>query len=325
MSQTQTGLPQFGDRLVAAVRDKRSHVVLGLDPHLDILNRRLPERVFTDRGRTADEIARVMLAAVDAAADLVAAVKINVAFFERLGPAGLAGYEGLVEAAAGRGVLVISDAKRGDIGSTAEAYAAYHLGPATDPAGGATGALVSWFRGADAMTVSPYLGADSLAPFTARIAAGRGLFVLVRTSNPGSAALQEATVTSGAGPVPLFVRVAESLDGLDGDPAGAHGYRAVGFVVGLTQEDAARRLRAPFRQHYFLVPGYGAQGGSAAAAAPFFNDDGLGAVVAASRSLLFTSDDEPGAKSWQAAVRAATEAMRDDVNAALSNAGKLAW
>jgi orotidine-5'-phosphate decarboxylase len=237
---------------------------------------------------------------IDAVRDLAVAVKPNTAFFERYGAAG---WDALLETcrrAKKAGLLVIADAKRGDVGHTAEAYADALLGDLPDTLG----------PHVDAVTVNPYLGADGIAPFSARArASGKGIFVLVRTSNPSAAAIQDADV----GGRPLYLRVADLVGEWGKGLQGSAGFGPVGAVVGATAPEQARRIREALPGAFFLVPGYGAQGGGLEGLRPCFLPGGLGAVVNASRSIIFAR--EGGGGDWTAAVRDAAKEAREELEA----------
>jgi orotidine-5'-phosphate decarboxylase len=286
----------FADRLEEAIRAKRSPLCVGLDPRLD----RTPEDVRRAAGGDAGEmLLRFCRDACEAVAPHAACVKPNVAFFEEHGLPGMRAYAALLRDARSMGLLVIADVKRGDMGSTAESYARAHLSPGGD------------FE-ADAVTLNPYLGADALAPFVAQAErAGRGLYVLVRTSNPGAKDLQDLD----CGGAPLFERTAALVRRLGEGRVGRSGLSCVGAVVGATWPEEARRLRALLPQAPFLVPGYGAQGGTAADAAAAFLPEGRGAVVNASRSVLYPS--APSGAPWRESVAAAAAAAREDLDAAV--------
>jgi orotidine-5'-phosphate decarboxylase len=276
---------RFSDRLARAVRQVGSPLVVGIDPWPE----RLPGRGGgdLDRAATAELTRRFGLAVVRAAAGQVAAVKPQFAFFEQQGPAGMAALAEVCGAARDHGLLVIGDAKRGDIGTTAAAYAAATLGPdAPFPC--------------DALTVSPFLGPDSLTPFLdAALAGDRGLFVLLRTSNAASARWQS----------PVVEDLARWID----DENARHGaYGPVGAVVGATHPAEGEALRAAMPHTWFLVPGFGAQGGTAADARRMLRPDGLGALVNSSRGATFPAGPDPAfeadPEAWMrvriAAVRA---------------------
>lgn len=241
---------------------------------------------------------------IDAISDVVPVVKPQVAFFEQLGPAGLIALANIIDHATASGLLVLLDAKRNDIGSTAEAYAAGYLGPASP-----------WR--CDSLTVSPYLGDDSLDPFVAACdKTASGIFVLVKTSNPGGGFLQDQLVDGE----PIYRRVARWVMQTNQQRLGASGYGPVGAVVGATYPDQLAQLRAEMPGAIILIPGYGAQGGAAADVAGGFDAHGNGAIVNNSRHILFAYqrpefEGKYGAKKWQEAARAATIAMNDQLNA----------
>jgi orotidine-5'-phosphate decarboxylase len=295
-------------------------VVVGLDPDLG----RMPPCVLPDLPDEAGDPAAAARsvtdfnrAIIDAVADLVPAVKPQVAFYERLGLDGLEAYAATIEHAHRRGLLVIGDVKRGDIGSTAAAYAEGHLGE-PPPATGRSGLT------ADAVTVNPYLGRDGVAPFIECASRhGRGLFVLVKTSNPSSGELQDLAVAGDGGHRTLHEVVA-SLVARWGTEAGvgASGYSPVGAVVGATYPDHARRLRRLMPHAIFLVPGYGAQGGGAADVVPCFDRRGLGAVVSASRSVLYAWQRSGEGDRFTEHARLEVQRMIADITAALRRSGR---
>jgi orotidine-5'-phosphate decarboxylase len=292
----------FADRLIEGIRAKDSRCIVGLDPRID----QMP--AFVSSGGTREAICGAITEfhelVLDAVADLVPAVKPQLAFFEQYGVAGMQAFENTVRAARQRGLLVIADGKRNDISSTAEAYANAYLGEdAFD---------------CDALTVTPYLGRDSLVPFVeACKKRGKGLFVVLKTSNPGSKDFQDQRLeTTGR---PLYESIASALNELGGDLVGESGYSSVGAVIGATFPEEGRRLRQLMPKAQILVPGYGAQGGSARAAAECFNDDGLGAIVSSSRGTTYAFGD-PGISrdAFVRSVRKNTRQMIDDVNAAVT-------
>ena len=268
----------FADKLAAAVRRNHSLVCVGLDVD--------PTRVPAPVRERADWIGYFNVAIVEATADLVCCYKPNLAFYEALGAEGWQGLRQTL-AAVPPDVPVLLDAKRGDIGSTAEAYAR---------------ALFEDLGG-DAATVSPYLGFDAVEPFLAY--RDRGVFVLCKTSNPGAADFQDLPCEVGGQRRPLFEHVARAAVGWS-----RHG--SVGLVVGATQSRAFRAVRAIAPDLPLLVPGVGAQGGDLAVAVrEGLNAAGAGILVASSRAVLYASSDD----DWQAAARAAAAELRDAINA----------
>jgi len=243
-------------------------------------------------------------ASIDGLADVVPACKIQVAFYEALGPEGIQTLWETAAHAKAKGLLVISDAKRGDIGSTAEAYARAHLGTQGPDWNAWTG------FDADALTVNPYPGMDTLAPYLGYCSgSGKGLFVLVKTSNPGSADFQDLEVPGGA----LYEHIARALRPLADRYRGDSGLSSVGAVVGATHPEHVRRVREILPDSFLLVPGVGPQGGTAQTAAAAFRRDSQGAIVSASRAILYAFREEPYASRYgeDGFAEAAREAVLD--------------
>ena len=304
---------QYSQRLHAAVAAKRTAALVGLDPRLD----QLPPAVLRDAGldpdapdvadrdRAAAAFAAFCTGLIDAVAPLVPAVKPQSAFFEELGPPGVAALSAVIRHARAAGLLVILDAKRGDIGSTAEAYARGLLGGADPPHDGM----------ADALTVNPFLGPDTLEPFVSVAAQrGAGIYVLVKTSNPGSGAFQGVTADG----LSVTDRVAAEVERLAADTAGPDGYGCVGAVVGATYPAELAALRSAMPHAPLLVPGYGSQGGTAAGVRSALDADGRGALVNSSRGINFAFRRDPwaaefGPDGWPAAAAAATRTMIADL------------
>jgi orotidine-5'-phosphate decarboxylase len=284
----------FGDRMVDAVERKSSCVVAGLDPRIDSLPDALRARAAKSRADAAQAILDFNLAVLDAVAPHCVAVKPQSAFYEALGWEGVRAYAETVRAARERDLIVIGDVKRGDIGSTAEAYAEGHL---------------DLFQ-SDSVTVNPYLGIDGIAPFLKRAEAGQGVFVLVKTSNPSSVELQDLE----SGGRPIYEHVAALVHTWGEKSVGRSGYSAAGAVVGATFPEAAARLRGMMPNAIFLVPGYGAQGATARDCRPCFDARGRGAVVNSSRGIIFAYGKNGGA-SWAQAVRDAARKMQQELEA----------
>lgn len=292
----------FADRLFAAIRRAGNPVLVGLDPRAESL----PPGLISGNGLEAT--ARGYLAfcrgVIDVVAPLVAAVKPQAAFFEQLGPAGCVALGDVMKYAASKGMLVILDGKRNDIGSTAQGYAEGYLGP---------GEASPW--GADALTVSPYLGDDSLTPFVeVAKARGAGIFVLVKTSNPGGKRFQDI-VADGR---PIYRHVADYVESLATQTAGTGGYGLVGAVVGATYPQQLAELRQAMPHTWLLIPGFGAQGGTAKDCAAALDERGLGAIVNNSRGIIFAHARKEyagrfGPGRWQEAVEAATREMIDQL------------
>lgn len=307
-------MTQFADRLAAAVERRRTPVMVGLDPRADSLPRGLlADDQRRDPQAVADAFERFSCGVIDVVRELVPVVKPQAAFFEQYGPAGMTALARVIDYARRHGLLVVLDGKRNDIGTTATAYAEAYLGaPPASP----------W--GADALTVSPYLGDDSLTPFVdvAR-ERGAGIFVLVKTSNPGGRMLQDLMIDGR----PLYRVVGDYVEQLAAATCGDSGYGAVGAVVGATYPEQAAELRAAMPHTWFLVPGFGAQGGTARDVAAAFDASGRGAIVNNSRGIIFAHaakayKERFGDTRWQAAVEAATRDMIQQL-AADSPAGRL--
>lgn len=327
MSPEDGGL-NFADRLFAAVLEKESPLVVGIDPD----PRQIPPQVFGRprpnegvRAFLARGVQRFSEAIIAAVAPHACAVKPQLAYFERLGPDGLGAYEAVVACARAHGLLVIADGKRGDIASTASQYAAAYLGegPGRPAAGEGAGEAEKWLTAADlegpkadALTVNGYMGRDSLAPFLNALDWGRGAFVLVKTSNPSSGDLQDRRLLAeGEGPgepgqgaaVSVAELVGGWLEAYNRERAGTWGYGPLGAVVGATFPDELTRLRRALPHTPFLVPGFGAQGGGIGDVAGGFDGRGLGAVVNASRSVLYAYRDSGEQAFDRAAARKARE------------------
>jgi orotidine-5'-phosphate decarboxylase len=283
----------FSDRLAEAVERKRTQLVVGLDPRVDLLPVELGGEAVLGRAGAAAAVTRFCRGIVDAVAPYAVAVKPQVAFYEALGADGWAALEDACAYARDAGMLVIADGKRGDIGSTARAYAAAFLEPR-----GPSPAL------ADALTVNPYLGGDAVDPFLAacrRHAAG--VFFLVRTSNAGAADLQDAVLADGR---PVWRHVADLVHEWGAELVGARGLSSVGAVVGATVPRAVGEARRAMPQAILLLPGVGAQGASPADVARAFTSGPASALVNASRSVIYAFRD--AGDDWRSA--AAREAAR---------------
>ena len=306
----------FADRLIAAVRRTKSPILVGIDLRAADLPTGILERYSTDRLGVANGFLEFGRGVVDAVAPLVPAVKFQAAFYEAYGPEGFRALHLTALYAHSKGLIVVFDGKRNDIGSTAEAYAQAYLG------GVETGAWHDAPWDVDAITVNPYLGSDGIVPFVKAAAAkNRGLFVLVRTSNPSAGDFQDL-VADGR---PLYRHVAEEVVKWGMDEKGNSGYSLVGAVVGATYPGQLAELRRILPGVLFLVPGFGAQGGSALDVAAAFDEEGLGAIVNNSRGLTFAYKRPEYSRfgtNWQRAIEEAVRAMAEDL-AANTNAGKL--
>ncbi|MEM6854937.1 MAG: orotidine-5'-phosphate decarboxylase [Planctomycetota bacterium] len=285
------------DRLLAACRSKGGPVCVGLDP---VLNK-LPDGLGGLEPIAAIE--KFCLEVIDAVAEHVPAIKPQIACFERYGSEGYAVYERVVTAGREAGLFVIGDAKRGDIGTSSAHYASGLLAGEEDSA-----------VGCDALTVNSYLGADGIEPFLKAAAlTGKGLFALVRTSNPGGDKLQGLTLEDGR---TVAEAVADQVADLGCGELGSSGYSLLGAVVGATKPEDAVSLRQRMPQQLFLVPGFGAQGGSAEDVRACFKPDGTGALITASRSVIYAYNPADG--DWPAAVTQAAVELKQQINDILS-------
>ena len=311
-------MPCYADRLNAAVHARRTPALVGLDPRFADLPAELKQRDWSEPNAAAAHAAafeEFCFRVIDVVAPLVGVVKPQAAFFEECGPAGCRALARVIRRARQAGLMVICDAKRGDIGTTAEAYArAYLAGEDPDAA--------PW--AADALTVNPYLGRDTLEPFV-KVAEerGAGIYVLVRTSNPGAGTFQDL---SAAGQ-PIYRHVAMLVEDLAAATARGSEYGTVGAVVGATYPRELAELRAAMPHAPLLVPGYGSQGAGAGDVAAAFAPNGLGAVINSSRGIIFAYKREPFVEcfapdAWEQAIEAATREMIADL-AAKTPAGNL--
>lgn len=312
-------MPNYAARLDDAVRRKGTAALVGLDPRFDQLPQSIVAEAEKNPGDRHAVIARAFAlfckGIIDVVAPLVPAVKPQAAFFEEYGCSGVLALIDIVKYAREKELIVILDAKRGDIGSTAEAYARGLLA-GEDPD------AAPW--AADALTVNPYLGADTLEPFV-KVATERnaGIYVLVRTSNPGAKTFQDRQSDG----LPMYRHVAATVEQLAAQTANGGEFGIVGAVAGATWPQELAELRAAMPHAPFLVPGYGSQGGTAADVSAAFRPDGSGALVNSSRAINFAHLREPyasqyGVSRWQDAVEAATREMIADL-AANTPAGRL--
>jgi len=282
----------FADDLTAAIIDKHAPVCVGIDPSYERLPESIKRKFGDDQVAALREFCTEVIGAV---APIVPAIKPQIAYFEVHQSAGVKLYFDMIALARASGLMIIGDIKRSDIGSTAQAYARGHVSGENCP---------------DAVTVNGYLGSDGLTPFISEgDADGRGIFILVRTSNPSGAVIQDFADASGK---KFYQHMAEQVAALGRDSVGSSGLSRVGAVVGATYPDEARQLREMMPEQLFLVPGYGAQGATAADCAASFRPDGTGAIVNASRSVIYAFDKNPDV-DWRQAVGQAAGAFAADV------------
>ena len=298
MTQVETGTTVFGDRLVDCVDRRRSQLVLGLDPVVELLPVEVQGDAGDDPEARADAVARFCRGLIDAAAPSCVAVKPQLAFFEALGSHGMRAFENACAYAREAGLLVIADAKRGDIGSTARAYAAAYV----EPRDGRPPV-------ADAITVNPYLGRESVEPFLgAGKRHGAGVFILAKTSNAGSADVQDLRLRDGE---LVWQNVARLARDWGEDHVGEHGLSSVGLVIGATYPRAVGEARRLCPQQVFLLPGIGAQGAGPADVARAFTSGPATALVAASRAIDYAFRLRGG--DWRTAARLEAARLRNEI------------
>jgi orotidine-5'-phosphate decarboxylase len=300
-AQTQVAVANFADRLAEAVERKRSQLVVGLDPRLELIPVEVRGDAHLARAQAADAVRRYCCGLIDAVCPSVVAAKPQLAFFDALGADGFRAFEDVSAYARAAGLLVIADAKRGDIGSTARAYAT---------------AFVESQDGrepvADAVTVNPYLGRDSIEPFLhAARREGAGVFCVVKTSNAGSADVQDAVLTDGR---PVWQHVASLVAEWAEEAVGERGTSSIGAVVGATYPRAVGEARRLMPQSVLLLPGVGAQGATPADVARAFTSGPASALVSASRSIIYAY--RGGGVDWRTAAGAEASRLRDEVWAA---------
>ena len=305
------------NKLVEQIQKKDAPVVVGLDPMLGYVPEHLTKKAFEEYGETlegaAEAIWQYNKGIVDAVYDLIPAVKPQVAMYEQFGIPGMIAFKKTVDYCKEKGLVVIGDIKRGDIGSTSTAYAVGHLGKVT------VGSKQYYGFDEDFVTVNPYLGSDGVNPFIDVCKEEKkGLFILVKTSNPSSGEFQDRLIDGR----PLYELVGEKVAEWGAECMGDE-YSYIGAVVGATYPEMGKVLRKVMPKSYILVPGYGAQGGQGKDLVHFFNEDGLGAIVNSSRGIIAAYKQEAyakfGAENFGEASRAAVEAMVKDINGALES------
>lgn len=313
----------FIDKLVSKIRKLNNPTVVGLDPRLEYIPGCITKKVFKEHGDgfsgAAEALIQFNRMLIDAVCDIVPAVKPQLAYYEMYGAEGIRAFEETCRYAGSRGMLVIADGKRNDIGSTAQAYSCAYLGT-TLIAG-----LERRAFSADALTVNPYLGYDGIKPFIDDCEKNeKGVFILVKTSNKSSGQLQDLVLEDGRR---VYEKVAEMVNEYASALTGECGYSSIGAVVGATYPEQAKILRRIMKKAYILVPGYGSQGGTAADAANAFDDDGLGALINASRSVMCAWKAERwegkyDESAFDSAARAEAVRMRDEINDVLQSRSK---
>ncbi|GAB6106869.1 orotidine-5'-phosphate decarboxylase [Fusibacter bizertensis] len=308
----------LSDKLIKMIIEKRSPIVVGLDPRLENLPSEITRKHFLKYGETfkaaAESILEFNKGIIDAVCDLVPAVKPQIAFYEQYGLEGMWAYQQTCAYAKTKGLIVVADVKRGDIGSTSKAYSIAHLGKTK-----IGNSYHSAFE-ADFATVNPYLGDDCMKEFMEEVKTfDKGLFILVKTSNKTSGQIQDLQIDDEK----VYEKVAALVSAWNETLCGEMGYSQIGAVVGATYPDELDRLRTKMPKAIFLVPGYGAQGGSANDVVGAFNSDGLGALVNSSRGIIFAFENTE--MNYMEAAKLATIEMKNAINDALEKVGKKYW
>lgn len=301
------------DLLVKKIKEKGNPSVAGLDPKLDYVPMYIRQKAYKEYGKTLEAAGEAIWefnkGLIDALYDIVPAIKPQSAFYEMYGLPGEIALHKTIEYAKEKGLYIILDVKRNDIGSTAEAYSKAYLGSVDIDGNSVEPCPV------DCVTVNPYLGTDGIKPFVDDCKSlDKAIFALVKTSNPSSGELQDMI----SGDKHIYEHMAELVNKWNADTIGESGYGAVGAVVGATYPEQASVLRSIMKQSYFLVPGYGAQGGGAKGVLPCFNDDGLGAIVNSSRGIMCAyKQGDWKEEQFAEAARAEAIRMKDDITGVL--------
>ncbi len=305
------------DLLIDKIKKTNAPIVVGLDPMMKFVPDYIKEKCFAEYGETPEGAAEAVFeynkGIVDAVYDLIPAVKPQIAMYEQFGIPGLVAYKRTVDYCKEKGLIVIGDIKRGDIGSTSEAYAVGHLGKVSIGSKSYAG------FDEDFATVNPYLGSDGINPFVKVCnECDKGIFVLVKTSNPSSGELQDLKVDNR----PIYEIMGEKVDEWGKMSMGSK-YSNVGAVVGATYPEQGKALRKIMPNTFILVPGYGAQGGKGKDLIHFFNEDGLGAIINSSRGIIAAYQQEKyasfGEKAYADASRQAVVDMIQDISEALNS------
>ena len=299
------------DRLIEGIIAMQNPTCVGLDTLFDYLPDEMKTGV-TDFNGVAERVFEFNKKVIDSVYDIVPSVKVQIAYYEMYGVAGMKAYEETLKYAAEKGLVVIADAKRNDIGSTAACYAKTFLGNTQ------VNNVTAKAFPSDYVTVNGYLGTDGIAPFVEECEkADKGIFVLVKTSNPSGAEIQNVVLENG---VPMYEHMGALVEKWGESTIGKYGYSAVGAVVGATHPTEAARLREVLPHTFFLIPGYGAQGGNAEMLKSCFGANGLGGVVNNSRGILCAYKKLGG--TYYEAARAATIAMQKDLSSVIGKMGK---
>lgn len=300
------------DRLIKGIKEMNNPTVAGLDPKLDYIPEYIRQAAYEKYGKTLEGAAEALFefnkGLIDALCDIVPAVKPQAAYYEMYGWQGVRALERTIAYAKSKGMFVITDGKRNDIGTTMEAYAKAHLG-VTDVEGESFEAF-----GGDALTVNGYLGTDGVKPvINVCKDKDKGMFILVKTSNPSSGELQDRSIDDG---LTIYRTMGNMCEKWGEELMGEYGYSGVGAVVGATYPEQLGELRKALPHTFFLVPGYGAQGGGAKDVALAFDENGIGAVINSSRGIMCAWKKEEGLdpKDYAQAARREAIRMRDEIN-----------
>lgn len=302
------------NKLIEKIKETNNPTVMGLDPRYEMLPRCVTEKYPLNLEGVAQAIIEYNKALIDATYDIIPAVKPQIAFYEMFGIPGIQAFKKTCEYAKQKGMLVIADIKRGDIGSTAQGYSNAYLGKTK------IGDIEQSIFDVDFVTINPYMGTDCVKPFIEDCKKyNKGLFILVKTSNPSSGELQDLKLETGE---EVYTRVAKLVENWGEELRGMYNYSSIAAVVGATYPEQLKQIREIAPHTYFLIPGYGAQGGTAKDIAYGFDQNGLGGIVNASRSLMcaYKSDkwkNEFEEKDYAKATRAEAIRMRDEINSVL--------
>ena len=307
------------DILIEKIKQTGNPTVMGLDPRYEMLPKCVTEKYPKTLEGVAQAIIEYNKELIDTTCDIIPAVKPQIAFYEMFGIPGIQAFEETCKYAKQKGMLVIADIKRGDIGSTAQGYSNAYLGKTK------IGDIEQSIFDVDFVTINPYMGTDCVKPFIDDCKKyNKGLFILVKTSNPSSGELQDLKLENGE---EVYTKVAKLVENWGGELRGEYNYSSIAAVVGATYPEQLKQIREIAPHTYFLIPGYGAQGGTAEDIAYGFDENGLGGIVNASRSLMCAYKSERWKdmfeeKNYAKATRAEAIRMRDELKAALKKEEK---
>lgn len=324
ISSSKANMTHFSDRLLKAIEAKGAPICVGLDPRLDQLPVQVVQQAFHEYGKNCEGVAAAFeifnRAVIDVIYDLVPVVKPQMAFYEAYGSPGIQAFKNTVDYARSKGLIVIEDAKRNDIGSTATAYASGHLGYVSTGSANPSPSL-----DVDALTINAYLGYDGIKPFIQEaMLYGKGVFILVKTSNPSSKDIQDLILAQPFKSIPLYERVAQLVDEWGRESIGTLGFSDVGAVVGATFPLEIAKLRQIMPRTMFLLPGYGSQGARGKDVVSAFNARKEGAIVSSSRDIIYAFRSKEGKEikkegNFTQLIRQSVLLMREDINTAFSD------